>query len=168
MTGDPAHGKPASALPSEQASGFLHRMSGCWLLTAFCLGMPVGAAAQQAVFEGDAIPVPLTTSPADAARGKAAFAQREKGHCILCHTPPDPEIRFAGNIGPPLAGVGQRLSTAQIRGRIVDSTRHDPDTVMPAYYRTDNLTRVAGQWVGRTVLSAQEVEDVLAYLLTLR
>ena len=130
--------------------------------------MPVGAAAQQAVFEGDAVPAPLAASPADAARGKAVFVQREKGHCILCHTVPDPDIHFAGNVGPPLAGVGARLSTAQIRGRIVDPTRHDPDTVMPAYYRTGNLSRVARLYAGRTVLSAQDIEDVIAYLLTLR
>jgi L-cysteine S-thiosulfotransferase len=143
-------------------------MVGCWLAITVCLGAPVGVAAQHVVFEGDAVTAPLTASPADAARGKAVFVQREKGHCILCHALPDPEVRFAGNLGPLLAGVGSRLSVAQMRGRIVDPNRHDPDTVMPAYYRTDNLNRVARSYAGRTVLSTQDIEDVIAYLLTLR
>jgi L-cysteine S-thiosulfotransferase len=141
---------------------------GRWLVAALCMGMPVGLAAQQAVFEGDAVPAPLSASPGDAARGKAMFVQREKGHCILCHALPDPEVHFAGNLGPALAGVGSRLSAAQMRGRIVDPTRHDPDTVMPAYFRTGNLSRVARPYAGRTVLVAQDIEDVVAYLLTLR
>ena len=126
------------------------------------------AAAQTPVFDGDSVPAPLTTAVANAAAGRTVFLQREKGHCILCHTLPDAEVRFAGNVGPPLAGVGARLTSAQLRGRIVDSTRHDPDTVMPAYFRTDALHRVGRAYLGRTVLSAQEVEDVIAYLLTLR
>ena len=141
---------------------------GCWLAALLCVAMPVVVAAQAVVFDDGAISAPLTASPADATRGKAVLLQREKGHCILCHTVPDPEVRFAGNVGPPLAGVGSRLSAAQLRGRIVDPTRNDPDTLMPAYYRSENLHRVARNYVGRTVLSAQDVEDVVAYLLTLR
>jgi sulfur-oxidizing protein SoxX len=144
------------------------RLAGRWLVTALCLAAAGGAAAQQVVFERDAVPVPLTATPADAARGKAVFVQREKGHCILCHTVPDPEVRFAGNVGPPMAGVGARLSAAQMRARIVDPTRLDSETVMPAYFRTGNLHRVARNYAGRTALSAQDIEDVIAYLLTLR
>ena len=153
---------------ARQPARFAPPMVCRWLFCAVCSGAPAGAAAQQVVFEGDAVPVPLTASPADAMRGKAAFVQREKGHCILCHVLPDPEVRFAGNVGPPMAGIGVRLSVAQLRGRIVDPTRHDPDTVMPAYYRTENLRRVAPAYAGRTVLTAQDIEDVIAYLLTLR
>ena len=144
------------------------RLAGRWLVLVLYAGVSAGASAQQAVFKGDVVPAPLSAGPADAIRGKAAFVQREKGHCILCHAVPDPDVRFAGNIGPPLAGVGARLSAAQLRGRIVDPSRHDPDTIMPAYYRTDNLHRVARAYAGRTVLNAQDVEDVIAYLLTLR
>ncbi|MEP7085238.1 MAG: sulfur oxidation c-type cytochrome SoxX, partial [Betaproteobacteria bacterium] len=139
------------------------------IATIAFLSAPSGfAAAQTPLFDGDAVPLPLTTAVADAAAGRTVFIQREKGHCILCHTLPDAGVRFAGNVGPPLAGVGARLTAAQLRGRIVDSTRHDPDTVMPAYFRNAALNRVSRAYIGRTVLSAQEVEDVVAYLLTLR
>jgi len=77
-------------------------------------------------------------------------------------------VRFAGNVGPPLTGVGSRLDAARIRGRIVDPTRHDPETAMPGYFRTDGLRRVAPAYAGQTVLSAQDVEDAVAYLVTLR
>lgn len=168
MTGGLAREQAASSLTCGQAARFAPRTVGRWLVSALCVGMPVGVAAQLAVFEGDAVPAPLSASPADATRGKAVFVQRERGHCILCHALPDPDVRFAGNVGPALAGVGVRLSAAQLRGRIVDPTRHDPDTAMPAYFRTGNLNRVARPYAGRTVLSAQDVEDVVAYLLTLR
>ncbi|MEP6702483.1 MAG: hypothetical protein ABJB04_05770, partial [Betaproteobacteria bacterium] len=76
--------------------------------------------AQPVVFEGDRVSLPLTSTPGDPARGKSVLVQREKGHCILCHALPESDVKFAGNIGPPLAGVGLRLTAAQIRGRIVD------------------------------------------------
>jgi len=120
------------------------------------------------VFEGDAIPAPLTATPGDAARGRNVVIERDKGHCILCHAVPDPEVKFAGNVAPPLNGVARRLTAAQIRGRIADPTRHDRDTVMPAYFRTEALRRVAKPYAGKTVLSAQDVEDAVAYLSTLR
>ena len=144
------------------------RLAGCSLATLSILLLPGLPVAQTVVFEGDSVPVPLSAATADPTRGRSTFIQREKGHCILCHAIPDAEVRFAGNVGPALAGVGARLTAAQLRGRIVDSTRHDPDTVMPAYYRSGQLNRVGRAYIGRTVLSAQEVEDVVAYLLTLR
>jgi sulfur-oxidizing protein SoxX len=134
---------------------------------ALCVMVASGAMAQ-AVFDGDAIREPLTATPGDPVRGKAVLVQREKGHCILCHALPEADVRFAGNIGPPLAGVGARLSAAQIRGRIADPTRHAPDTAMPAYFRSTELRRVAPAFKDRTVLSAQDVEDAVAYLATLR
>jgi len=143
-----------------------HRCAMAGFVVAFGLA-PIAADAQ-APFTGDAIAQPLTAVPGDAARGKAVLVQREKGHCILCHALPERDVRFAGNIGPPLAGVGTRLTPAQIRGQIADPTRHDPDTVMPAYYRTHDLRRVAAPYRERTVLSAQDVEDAVAYLSTLR
>jgi sulfur-oxidizing protein SoxX len=132
-----------------------------------CVAASTGIA-QSPVFDGDAIPAPLTAAPGDSARGKKVVVEREKGHCILCHALPESDVRFAGHIGPPLNGVAHRLDAAQIRGRIADPTKHDPQTVMPAYYRTDGLRRVARQYAGKTVLSAQDVEDAVAYLSTLR
>lgn len=117
---------------------------------------------------GDAIPQSLTGRPGDAARGRAIVASRQKGLCLLCHTGPIPEERFQGDLAPPLDGAGARWSEGQLRLRLVDSKRLNPASIMPAYYKTDGLTRVAGAFEGRPVLSADEIEDVIAYLMTLR
>lgn len=117
---------------------------------------------------GDAIAQPLTGQPGDPVRGRAIVASRQQGLCLLCHTGPFPEERFQGNLAPDLAGAGQRWSAAQLRLRIVDARRLNPDTIMPAYHRTDGLTRVAPALAGAPLLGAQQVEDVVAYLETLR
>ncbi len=138
------------------------------LLVALAVGIMAGAVGAQALkVEGDGIPEPLATG-GDAARGRALLFARESANCVLCHAIPDPAVRFAGNVGPSLAGVGTRLTAAQLRLRIADSTRLDADTVMPGYYRTTELDRVAAAYRGKPVLSALEVEDVVAYLETLR
>lgn len=111
---------------------------------------------------------PLTAERGDPARGKAAVLSRDGGNCFLCHSVPEPGDTPLGNIGPPLAGVGNRLSAAQLRLRMVDSTRINPASVMPAYYRIEGLQRVAAAYAGKPLLSAQQIEDVIAYLLTLR
>jgi sulfur-oxidizing protein SoxX len=115
---------------------------------------------------GDAIPKPLSAEPGDAARGRSIMVNRDQGGCTLCHEVPG-ETRF-GNIAPPLAGVGAKLSRGQLRLRVADSTRVNPDTPMPAYYRTEGLTQVAAAYRGKPVLSARQVEDVVAYLATLK
>lgn len=102
----------------------------------------------------------------DPSRGREVFVSREGGHCVLCHAVPG--AAPAGNVGPPLAGVGGRLAAAQIRFRVVDITRLNPDAAMPAFHRTEGLARVAPAWQGRPVLTAQQVEDVVAYLSGLR
>jgi sulfur-oxidizing protein SoxX len=118
--------------------------------------------------QGDAIPEPLTGTPGDPARGRAIVADRTRGLCLLCHAAPMPEERFQGDIGPDLAGVGTRLSQAQLRLRLVDGRALNPDTIMPSYYRIDPSPRVGATWAGRPVLDAQGIEDVVAYLATLR
>jgi sulfur-oxidizing protein SoxX len=118
--------------------------------------------------EGDTIAQPLAGLPGDAARGRALMLAREPANCVLCHAIPDPDVPFFGNVGPPLAGVASRLSAGQIRLRIVDSARRDPQSVMPGYYRVDGLARVAAAWRGKPILTAQQVEDLVAYLATLR
>ena len=123
----------------------------------------MAAAAQQ-----DALPAPLTATPGDPVRGRAIVADRQRGLCLLCHAAPIPEERFQGNLGPDLAGAGRRWTAAQLRLRLVDGRRLNPDSIMPSYYRTEGLHRVGPAFQGRPVLAAQEIEDVIAYLLTLK
>ncbi len=112
--------------------------------------------------------VPTGEVPGDAVRGRAIVANRQLGLCLLCHTGPFPEERFQGNLAPDLAGAGSRWSAAQLRARLVDPARFNPNTIMPAYYKIDGLSRVAAPLQGKTILSAQQIEDVVAYLQTLR
>lgn len=116
---------------------------------------------------GDSIPEPLAAAPGDAARGRDVILGRD-GNCLLCHAVPGTGKRVMGDLAPPLAGVGGRLSAGQLRLRVVDSQRLNPQTIMPSYYRVDGLNEVAAAWRGKPVLTAQEVEDTVAYLLTLR
>ena len=106
--------------------------------------------------------------PGDPARGRVIVTSRQRGLCLLCHTGPFPEERFQGDLAPSLAGVGSRLSEGQIRLRLIDSRRLDPGSIMPSYYRTDGLERVGAAWRDKPVLSAEEIEDVVAFLATLR
>ena len=117
---------------------------------------------------GDAIPAPLNGAKGDAARGREIISNRQIGLCLLCHSGPFPEERFQGTIAPDLRGAGTRLSQGQIRLRIVDPGRLNPETIMPAYYRTEGLTRVAPAYRGKPVLSAGQIEDIVAFLATLR
>jgi sulfur-oxidizing protein SoxX len=117
---------------------------------------------------GDTIPAPLTASPGDAARGRAIVANRQVGLCLLCHTGPFPEERFQGNLAPDLSGAGARWSEGQLRLRLVDARRLNPQSIMPTYYRSDGLTRVGAAWQGKTILNTQQIEDVLTFLLTLK
>jgi sulfur-oxidizing protein SoxX len=93
---------------------------------------------------------------------------RDSANCVLCHAVPDAAVRFSGDVGPSLAGIGTRLSVPQLRLRISDNLRVNPATVMPSYYRIDGLDRVATQYAGKPILTAQEVEDIVAYLVTLK
>ncbi len=111
---------------------------------------------------------PLTASPGDAARGRAIVVDRYKGLCLLCHSGPFPEQAFQGNLAPDLGDVGLRLSPAQLRQRIIDSRVLNPHSMMPSYHRTEGLQRVAPAFSGKPILTAQEVEDVVMFLSTLR
>jgi sulfur-oxidizing protein SoxX len=116
----------------------------------------------------DAVPASLTGAAGDAARGRAIVVDRQVGLCLLCHSGPFAEQRFMGDLAPDLRGVGARLSEGQIRLRIVDSSRVNPATIMPAYFKTEGFERVAPAWRGKTVLTAQQIEDVVAFLATLK
>ena len=126
------------------------------------------AAALAVTIVGDAIPASLTGAKGDAARGREIVVNRNVGLCLLCHSGPFPEERFQGTIGPDLEGVAARLSEGQIRLRIVDASRVNAATIMPAYFRTEGLARVAPAFRGKPVLSAGQIEDIVAFLMTLQ
>jgi sulfur-oxidizing protein SoxX len=115
----------------------------------------------------DALPS-LTGVKGDAERGRAIVVNRQVGLCLLCHSGPFPEERFQGNLAPDLRGAGRRWSEGQLRLRLVDPGRANAATIMPAYYRTQGLVRVAPAWRGKPVLSAEQIEDVVAFLATLK
>jgi sulfur-oxidizing protein SoxX len=137
--------------------------------------MTIGGMAASAAEEGvrpykvvrDAIPLSLTGQKGDPARGRAIVGNRQVGLCLLCHRGPFPEEKFQGTVAPDLAGAGTRWSEGQLRLRVVDSRRLNPDSIMPSYYRVDGLTRVAANFAGKPILTAEQIEDVVAYLTTL-
>ena len=117
---------------------------------------------------GDAIPASLTGAPGDPERGQKIVTNRMVGLCLLCHSGPYPQERFQGNMAPDLKGAGLRSTEGQLRLRIVDGSRVNPDTIMPPYYRVDGLSRVAPGFRGKPILTAEQIEDVVAYLMTLK
>jgi sulfur-oxidizing protein SoxX len=130
------------------------------IVAACCL---VGVASAE-----DGIPKSLTGVPGDPGRGRTIVASRQIGLCLLCHSGPFPEERFQGNLAPDLKGAGGRWSEGQLRLRIVDPARINPSTIMPAYHRTEGLARVAPAHRGRSILTAEQIEDVVAFLMTLK
>jgi L-cysteine S-thiosulfotransferase len=142
---------------------------GAWLAAAL-LALPCPAGAQTLrpyAVVGDAIPEPLTNARGDVARGRALVVERSST-CILCHSGPFPEQKFQGDLAPDLSGSGNRWSEGQLRLRLVDASRLNAATIMPSYYRVDGLNRVGTLWRGKPVLSAEQIEDIVAYLVTLR
>lgn len=125
---------------------------------------PSGDAMLAYEVKGDTVPEALGGLQGDAARGKAVVLDRRRGNCLICHAFPIAGEPFQGEIGPAMAGVGARLSAGQIRLRLIDQSRINPETLMPPYYRVEGLVDVAPEWRGRPALAAQEIEDVVAYL----
>lgn len=123
---------------------------------------------QYEIVDGSSIPKSLTGVPGDAKNGRKVAINRKLGNCLACHTLPIPDQPFHGQVGPDLKDVANNLSEGELRLRIVDSKVTNPEAFMPAFYRNDGFTRVMKKFQGKTILSAQQVEDVLAYLLTLK
>jgi L-cysteine S-thiosulfotransferase len=131
---------------------------------------PHGAAGEALapyVVSGDGIAESLTGAAGDPARGRALVVDRATT-CILCHSGPFPEVRFQGDLAPNLAGAGSRWTIPQLRLRLVDASRLNPATIMPSYYRVDGLERVGRNWQGKPILTADQIEDIVAYLASLR
>lgn len=136
-------------------------------LAVFLLVILNQQVAQAQVIKGDSIIESLSVEPGDPIRGRAIVASRQTGLCLLCHSGPFPEERFQGNLAPELKASVARLSAPQLRARIVNAAHFNPQTIMPSYYQTSNLNRVASKFAGQTILSGQEIEDVIAFLVTL-
>jgi L-cysteine S-thiosulfotransferase len=143
-------------------------IAGVWLAAAVALPCAAGAQALRLyVVAGDAISDSLTGTPGDAARGRALVLDRTST-CILCHSGPFPEAKFQGDLAPDLAGAGSRWSEGQLRLRLVNASSLNPATIMPSYYRVEGLVHVSAAWRGKPILSAEQIEDMVAYLKTLR
>lgn len=130
-------------------------------------GLLFACACAAARAQADSIAAPLTAEAGDALRGRAIVANRQLGLCLLCHTGPIPEERFQGTLAPALDGAGSRWSAGQLRMRMVDASSANPETIMPSYFKYGSAPRTPAALKGKTILSAQQVEDVVAYLQTL-
>lgn len=120
-------------------------------------------------FEDGAIAASLTGAPGNAAEGRKVFANRKQGNCLACHQNEDLRAEpFHGEVGPMMDGAGDRWTEAELRGIVVNSKMTFEDTIMPSFYRTTNGARPLGAFEGKTILTAEQVEDVVAYLLTLK
>ena len=126
------------------------------------LSFPSNSLAQQEMTQ------PLEGLMGQADRGRTLVSNKQKSLCLLCHQGPFPEDRFQGNMAPDLSLIAQRLTAAQLRARIVDASQFNPQTIMPSYFKTEGLTRVLQSFKGKTILTAQEIEDVIAFLETLK
>ncbi|MEP6824668.1 MAG: sulfur oxidation c-type cytochrome SoxX [Ramlibacter sp.] len=130
-------------------------MPRCALAFAFAFLLAAGAAATAA-------------AQGDPQRGRAIVANRQASMCLLCHSGPIPEERFQGNLAPDLAGAGSRNTEAQLRQRIADSRSLNPQSIMPRYFATGGLSQVGTQWREKTIFTQQQLDDVVAYLATLK
>ena len=151
----------------------LRRFSAIAPAVALALGLVAGSGAgaeelvAYRIVDDARIDQSLTGTPGDAARGRAVAFNTKQGNCLACHKMPIPEQQFHGTVGPDISEVGGALSEGELRLRVVNAKGLNPDTIMPAFYRNDGFQRVMKKFQGKTILSAQQVEDVVAYLLTL-
>lgn len=137
---------------------------------ALALALAGAAHAQVADYrvEGDGIPKALTAAPGNAARGRALIARRDAANCLQCHSIKDKDLPRGGDRGPALDGVGARLTVPQLRLSVVDYAQVVPKVVMPSFHRAEASPPTSKEDAGKPILSAQEIEDIVAYLATLR
>ena len=165
--------RPGSApSPARSTADVTHGFAAAVILGVACIAPAQAQQTDPAPLRpyrvvGNAIPESLTGAPGDPARGRAIVIKREST-CLLCHAGPFPEERFQGDLSPNLKGAGARWNEGELRLRLVDASRLNPATIMPSYYRVEGLNRVAPSWRGKPILSAEQIEDVVAFLATLR
>jgi len=151
---------------------YLLPLCGMAVLAIAGVTVPTNAPADElvkfSVVDGSSIAASLTGKAGDSVKGREVAIHRQKGNCLACHALPVPEQPYHGEVGPDLNGVASRLSEGEIRLRIVNPKYANPGTIMPAFYRTEGLHMVAKKFVGKPMLTAEEVEDVVAYLMTLK
>ncbi len=148
------------------------------ILTALALSagaaMAEDVAPADVVFDDDgAVAQSLTGAPGDPAKGAEVMGNKSMGNCVACHVLSSLDASFQGNVGPELNGVGDRWEEAQLRGILTNAKNTFPDTVMPAYYKVDGFTRPGDAFTGKAaegplepLLTAQQIEDVIAFLMT--
>lgn len=121
------------------------------------------------IVDDEAIPASLTGSSGDPDKGREAFINRKLGNCLGCHAVIELEAEpFHGEVGPPLDGVADIYGEGELRLRVVNPKIVNPDTIMPGFYVSDGLHRVAEKFQGKTILTAEQIEDIVAYLMTLK
>ena len=120
------------------------------------------------IVDDSMIEASLTGKSGDPKQGRKVAIDRKLGNCLACHRMPVPEQQFHGETGPDLAGVGSRLTPGEVRLRVVNPKVVNPETMMPAFYRVKGLNRVMKDFAGKPILTAEQVEDVVAYLMTLK
>jgi L-cysteine S-thiosulfotransferase len=157
---------PAAAIPTVVLAGLL--TAGAGFAGDSHAGTTDGLAAAVTISDGGIPGILPGAVPGDPARGRDIVANRQVGLCLLCHSAPIPEERFQGDLATDLAGAGDRATAAQLRLRIADPSRLNPETIMPSYFKVEGLNRVGATFQGKPILGAQQIEDVVAWLLTLR
>ncbi len=140
----------------------------CLLMAAGFVSSPQAQTPATYRIENGEVPAPLTAEPGNPARGRQTVRDMTHVTCLICHALPIPEEPDHGEIGPPLAGIGSRYSAGALRARLMDPKAFNPESIMPAYFRTDGLNRVGAEFRGRTIYTPQQIEDVVAYLLSLK
>ena len=138
-------------------------------LSCFAIAAQAETAATEVVFVDGAVAASLTGVPGDPVEGRKVFSNRKQGNCLACHMNSDmTELSFHGEVGPPIDGVSERWEIDQLRGIVINSKMTFEDSIMPSFYRTEGFERTLEKFDGKTVLTGQQVEDVVAYLLTLK
>lgn len=149
----------------------------CALLTSTAMGMAEVVPPSDVAFEGGAVAASLTGVAGDPAAGRETMIDRGLGNCVACHeSTAMADVPWPGEIGPSLDGVGSRWSEAELRGIVANAKMTFEGSMMPSFYKVSGFVRPGKDYTGKAIaeeeiqpiLSAQQVEDVVAYLMTMQ